>query len=94
MITAYLAGVVATMIFAAVRTPDNELRPVAFICLAWPVMVPVILLCMILNLFKVEFDVEKGPSLFGIRKSPMKNIVGFGVSIFHIEFRFYKVRTA
>ena len=86
----YLAGVVATLIFAAVMTPDNELRPVTIICLTWPVMMPVILLAMLLHQFKIEFDIDKGPKLFGFRKSPNPNIVGFGITAFRIELRFFK----
>lgn len=91
LITAYLAGVVATMIFAAVRTPDNEMRATTFICVAWPVMVPFILAVMLFGLFGLEFDIEKHTTMFGIRKSPMQNIKGFGISLFYIEFRFYKI---
>jgi hypothetical protein len=88
MFTAYLTGVVAVMIYTAVKAPDNDMRPVLFISLAWPITIPFILLILILDKFSIEFDIAKSSNMFGIRKSPMQNVKGFGVSIFYTVIPF------
>jgi hypothetical protein len=93
-VTGYLAGVVGTLIFAALKTPYNELRPVTIISLLWPVMLPAILLSLILDLFGITFDLNEGKTQFGFRKSPNPEIAGFGVTAFGLELQFYKVRKA
>ncbi len=91
-VTGYLVGVVATMIISAVRTPNNDLRPVTLISLLWFIAIPVILITMILNMFNIMFDLNKGNTAFGIRKSPNPMIAGFGVTAFGLELQFYRVR--
>lgn len=90
-VTGYMAGFMATMIIAAIRTPNNELRGVTIVCLMWPITMFLIIAAIILDMFNIAFDINRGTKMFGIRKSPEKNISGVGITVFGYEFQIYKV---
>lgn len=90
MITAYLAGTVATVILFAVRTPDTEVRAVALLACAWPVSLIVIALTMLLAAFGYDFDVKLVKKLFGFRRPTNPNVRGFALTVLCADIQIWK----
>ena len=91
MITAYLAGTVATMILCAVRTPQTDLRAATQIALFWPISLLAILVVMILDYFGYDIDVILVKKLFGFRRPTSPGTKGFALTVFCVETQIWKV---
>lgn len=89
----YMAGFIAMILFAAIRTPHNELRPVAVISALWPVMLPLILFSMLVDAVGWRLDFDSVSKPFGYRLSPNPEVKGFAVTVLFIEFRLFKMRS-
>jgi hypothetical protein len=89
----YMAGFIAMLLFAAIRTPHNELRPVTVICALWPAMLPLILFSMLMDVvgWTLDFDTVNKP--FGYRMSPNPAVKGVAVTVLFMEFRLFKMRS-
>lgn len=92
LITVYLAGLVATIALAAIRTPDSEVRPTAIIAAIWPVVLPLVLLNLILSTLDWELDIDTVNKPLGWRKPTNPEVTGFAVTVLWLEFRVFKAR--
>ena len=92
LITVYLAGLVATIVLAAIRTPDTEVRPIAIIAAIWPVVLPFVLLNLLLSTLDWELDIDLVKKPFGFRKPTNPEVMGFAVTLLWMEFRVFKAR--
>lgn len=90
MITAYLAGTVATMILCAIRTPQSDLRVVTQICLFWPISLFAILVVMSLGWFGYDIDVVFTKKLFGVRRPTNPGAKGFALTVLCVEIQIWK----
>ncbi len=89
----YMAGFIAMILFAAIRTPHNELRPVTVISALWPVMLPLILFSMLIDTVGWTLDFDTASKPFGYRLPTNPEVKGFAVTVLFMEFRLFKMRS-
>lgn len=87
----YVAIVFALQAIAAIRTPYENTQTVFVATVFWPLMIVLVVCSFILDAIKVGFDVNKGIKMFGFRKPTNTQVRGFAISIFYVEFQFWKV---
>ena len=96
----YLLGYIAAIFFfqiLLVFTLDNryEMREFIIATYFWPIVLFAVLFMIgfekLLNKIKWDADIKKGEKIFRFRK-PLDNWPGFAITIFYIEFQFWKKR--
>ena len=93
-IVIYLTCFVTTTILFAIRDPYESTRAVTILSLIWPITLLLVLLVQVFDLFGIQFnfDANKNGKWFNIRRGTNPLCYGFAVTVFKIEFQFYKVK--
>jgi hypothetical protein len=92
LIVAYLVGVVVLQGLFAIRAPHEDGLTVFAICICWPVSIVLIVLMVLLQAVRWDFDVAESTTRFGYRKPTNPNAKGFAVTVFGTEFQFFSMK--
>lgn len=91
-LTAYLVGIVITLIVSMIRAPDTSVGAAGIVCILWPIMIVYGIIILWLDSVDWDFDLQFSKKLFGRRK-PNDGNPGFAITLFFVEFLFWKKRT-
>lgn len=89
---AYLVGIVFVLILSMIRTPYTSVGDAGIVCILWPIMVLYGIIILWLDSVDWDFDLQFSEKLFGRRK-PSDGKPGFAITLFFVEFLFWKKRT-
>ena len=89
--TAYLIGIIALIGMFAIRVPYENSRTVFALALMWPLSIVLIIGMMVILAIGWNFDIGSSAKMFGFRRPSNPNARGFAITLFTIEFQFYKV---
>jgi len=92
----YLVGIVTMFAVSAWRVNTNEVRAVFYMSLLWPVSLTMIAIIIIAELIPYKptwsFNVSKNQLFFGFRGTD-DGQPGFAITVFKLEFQFWKTRS-
>jgi len=91
----YLVGIVVMFAVSAWRIEHHEVRAIFYLSLLWPVSVILITGTIVADKLnykpKWSFNAGYNPKFFAFRK-PDDGQPGFAITVFKIEFQFWKTR--
>ena len=88
---AYLVGMIITLIVLMIQTPDTSVNDAGIFCILWPIMIVYGIIFLGLESKGWDFDLQYSKKIFGKRK-PNDGNHGFAITLFYVEFLFWKKR--
>lgn len=79
------------LIVSMMRTPDTSVAAAGIVCMLWPIMIVCGIIILWLDSVDWDFDLQFSEKLFGKRK-PNDGNSGFAITLFYVEFLFWKKR--
>ena len=87
----YLVGIIIMLIVLMIRTPDISVNDAGIVCILWPIMIVCGIIILWLDSVDWDFDLQYSKKIFGKRK-PNDGNHGFAITLFYVEFLFWKKR--
>jgi len=86
----YMAGVIIMMIAFAIRTSNTDITSAVILSIFWPLSI--LTMIIIKSLWTINWDIHVVGvnEYFGYRKPNNSEVKGFAVTIFKLEFQFWK----
>ena len=91
-LTIYMAGVIIMMVSFAIRTEDADIAAALFLSAFWPISILAMIIIKCLWVNNWEMDIAGTDKWFHYRKPTNPEIKGFAVSLFKLEFQFWRKR--
>ena len=79
------------LIVSMIRTPDISVNDAGIVCILWPIMIVCGIIILWLDSVDWDFDLQYSKKIFGKRK-PNDGNHGFAITLFYVEFLFWKKR--